>query len=88
MSGTTSGLLWTFGSLVATGLLILAVAWPVTVIMRARISRDREEGYRTLSQGCLDSQRVVEQRLAEIAGELSATRAQLAEIRRVLTDVE
>lgn len=88
MSGETSGLVWTFGSLAVTALLIWAVATPLSVIMKARTTEGREERYRALALACLEGQQGVERRLAEIAVELAATRTHLAEVQRVLADVE
>ena len=88
MSGEVSGLIWTFGSLLSTALLIGAVAWPLTVIMRARVTEGREERYRSLAQSAVDAQQAVEQRLGEISAELTATRTHLAEFQRVLREVE
>lgn len=88
MSGESSGLLWTFGSLLATALLLGVIVWPVSVIMKARIAEGREERYRALAQSGLEAQQAIERRLADISNELAATRAHLAELQRVLHDVE
>ena len=88
MSGEVSGIVWTFGSLLATGLLIAVVAWPMSVIMRARIAQGREERYRSLAQAAVDAQVAADQRLAEITTELASIRTHLADLQRVLREVE
>jgi hypothetical protein len=88
MSGEVSGMLWTFGSLAATALLIVVVAWPVGVIMRARVAAGREERYRKLAESAIEAQQAAGQRLAEIRAELGVMRTHMAALERVLTEVE
>jgi hypothetical protein len=88
MNGEVTGIIWTFGSLLATGLLIAVVAWPMSVIMRARIAEGREERYRSLAQAAVDAQRAADERLAGIATELATIRTHLADLQRVLREVE
>ena len=88
MNGEISGLLWTFGSLAATALLIVVVAWPVSVIMRARIAEGREERYRTLAASAIEAQQAIERRLVDIDHELAGMRKHLATVQRVLTEVQ
>jgi hypothetical protein len=88
MSGDVSGMVWTLGSLAATALLIVVVAWPVSVIMRARVAEGREERYRKLAESAIEAQQAADRRLAGIAAELAAMRTHMATLERVLTEVE
>ncbi len=88
MSGDVSGMVWTFGSLAATALLIVVLAWPVSVIMRARVAAGREERYRKLAEAAIMAQQAADLRLAEIAGELGVMRKHMAAMERVLTEVD
>jgi hypothetical protein len=83
-----SGMFWTFGSLGITAIFILALAWPITVVLRARMLSSRENEYRELASRSTEAHEEAGRRLAAVEAQLTAARADLGKMYKLLSQVD
>jgi hypothetical protein len=78
------GMVWVFGSIA----LLAVLLWPVSAIYRTRTVLSRDATYQKLADRAVAAQEGSQKNLGEIREELALTRAQVASLAKVLTDVE
>lgn len=67
---------------------IAVVVWQIAGTWRARMLAGREEAYRKLAEEAAESQQAVQRQLTSTANDLADVRERIAEIERVLKQVE
>ncbi|MEH0398444.1 hypothetical protein AB0K64_13515 [Streptomyces sp. NPDC053741] len=78
----------TIGIFVLLTAVIITVIWQFAISWRAKAQLARESEYRKVAESAVEGQQRIEQRLAEIGGQVTDLQSRTGSIERVLKDVE
>jgi hypothetical protein len=85
---SVDGMVWTFGSLLVSIAFLAIVAWFVAARYRAKASIAIQASYRKLADDAADAQYQTSARLTAIDNQLTDVSSRLADLEKILCEVE
>jgi hypothetical protein len=79
---------WTFGSLAFALLLVAAVLWPATSILKARVGLKKEQEYHELSDRSVRSLEGSEREILEMRSKVTSLNGRVEVLEKMLAEVD